>query len=572
MHLFPFLSWIKRYNRSYFKHDASAGLTVGVMLIPQGMAYAMIAGLPPQYGLYAALFPQIIYALMGTSRQLAVGPVATDSLLVAAGIGALSINDPTLYIAMAIFLAFYMGVIQLILGGLKLGFVVNFLSKPVINGFTSAAALIIGFNQLDALLGLSIPKSDSFLLFITSLFRALEQTHPFTLCIGLAGSFFLIGVKKYFPKLPGALILMATTTLLAATLNWEAQGIQLINEIPSGLPNFVLPALNFDQIYALTPLALTLALIAFMEAISVAKAIEEKENTPLLDPNQELIALGTANVVGSFFQAYPTTGGFSRTAVNYDAGAKTGLSALFSAAVVGVTLLFFTSFFHHLPKATLGAIIVVAVINLIDVRYPINLWKNNRQEFFILNFTFLATLWIGIKEGLLFGVLIALIHVIYQHSRPHIAVLGRIENTHYFKNIDRFATDVVTYPKVLILRFDGPLFFGNQGYFRSQINALIKKQPQPLQHLVIAAAPIHYIDATAMQMLNQWVEEANNKGITIYWTGLNGPQRDQFHQLGMVQRFDRQFFYSSLDAALNAIQGTDPSPIEKSIASQRNNH
>lgn len=572
MPLFPFLTWIKDYNRSWLKQDASAGITVGVMLIPQGMAYAIIAGLPPAYGLYAALFPQIVYAFMGTARQLAVGPVATDSLLVALGIGALSITDPQHYIETAVFLAFYVGAIQLLFGGLKLGFIVNFLSKPIINGFTSAVAIIIGLSQLHNLLGIGEIKNNAFPVFLQSLVEAPPQAHQFTLWISLGSICLLLGLKRYFPKAPAALLLVVSSTLTAAYFNWDALGVQLVKEIPGGFPQFALPTLNVEQVYTLTPLAITLAIIAFMEAVSVAKAIEEKDNTTTLEPNQELIALGTANLVGSFFQSYPTTGGFSRTAVNHNAGAKTGFSALFSALVVALCLLFFTDFFYHLPKATLGAIIVVAVVNLIDLRYPVTLWKNNRQEFFILSFTFLTTLWIGITEGLLFGVLVALVHVIYQHSRPHIAVLGRIENTHYFKNIDRFATDVVTYPKVLILRFDGPLFFGNQGYFRSQINALIKKQPQLPQHLVIAAAPIHYIDATAMQMLNQWVNECSSKEIIIYWTGLNGPQRDQFHRLGMVQRFENQFFYSSLDAALNAIQGTDPSPIEKSIASQRNNH
>lgn len=540
------------------------------MLVPQGMAYAMIAGLPPVYGLYAALFPQIVYAIMGTSRHLAVGPVAMDSLLVAAGIGALSVTDPSQHIALAIFLAFYVGVVQLILGGLKLGFLINFLSKPVISGFTSAAAIIIGFNQLHHLLGMQISQGNSFFALFLNIIKSLPLAHLPTLTVGLTSVVALLFGKRFFSKLPNALLLVIGATLLSSTMNWEAEGIAIVQDIPGGFPKFDLPTVSLTQIYALTPLAITLSLIAFLEAISIAKAIEEKEKKNELKPNQELIALGMANIMGSFFQAYPTTGGFSRTAVNYDAGAKSGFSALFSAAVIGLTLLFFTSFFYHLPNSILGAIILVAVINLVDLDYAKTLFKNNRQEFYILLFTFFMTLFVGIKEGILLGVFVALLFMIYQNTQPHIAVLGRISNTHYFKNIDRFSEEVITYPRVLILRFDGPLFFGNQGYFKSRINTLIKEQKQPINHLVIAAAPISYIDATAMQMLQQWMEHLNTKGVNVYWTGLNGPLRDRVYALELTNQLDKLFFFSSLDAALNAIQGKAPTAIEESIANQRN--
>lgn len=540
------------------------------MLVPQGMAYAMIAGLPPVYGLYAALFPQIVYAVMGTSRHLAVGPVAMDSLLVAAGIGALSVTDPNQHIALAVFLALYVGVLQLFLGGLKLGFLINFLSKPVINGFTSAAAIIIGVNQLHHLLGVQIPKSNSFFTLFQNTVKSLFFAHPPTVILGLVSVVALLVGKRFFSKLPYALFIVVSATLLSSSMNWEVLGIALVQDIPGGFPKFVLPTIDFSQIYALTPLALTLSLIAFLEAVSIAKAIEEKEKKKELKPNQELIALGMANIIGSFFQAYPTTGGFSRTAVNYDAGAKSSFSALFSAIVIGLTLVFFTPFFYHLPNSILGAIILVAVINLIDLDYPRRLLRNNREEFYILLFTFLITLFVGIKEGILLGVFIALLFMIYQNTQPHIAVLGRISDTHYFKNIDRFSEEVITYPGVLILRFDGPLFFGNQGYFKSRIDALIKEQKKPINHLVIAAAPISYIDATAMQMLHQWIERLNAKAINVYWTGLNGPLRDRIYTLELTDQLDKLFFFSSLDAALNAIQGKAPSAIEKSIANQRN--
>lgn len=568
---FPILGWAKNYNMEFLRGDSTAGLTVGIMLIPQGMAYAMIAGLPPVYGLYAALFPQLVYAVMGTSRQLAVGPVAMDSLMVATGIGALSLQSVEQYISLAVFLAFFMGVIQLLLGGLKLGFLVNFLSQPVISGFTSAAAVIIGLSQVNHLLGISIPRTNQFHHLFLSVVEASNQIHPYTVLLSFFGVSFLFLTKKYFPKIPGALFLVLLSTLFASYYNWESLGIKLIKDVPQGLPSFQWPSASFGHIYELAPLALTLALIAFMEAISVAKAIEEKEKSNRLRSNQELIALGMANIIGSLFQAYPTTGGFSRTAVNYDSGAKTGVSALFSAGIVGLTLLFFTSFFYFLPSAVLGAVIVVAVSKLFNWRYPKQLWKNSRQEFYILLFTFLITLFVGIKEGILIGVFAALLYMLFQSTQPHVAVLGQLKNTHYFKNINRFTQDIITFPGVLILRFDGQLFFGNQAYFKSEISQLISLQEIKVKHLVLAAAPISYIDATAFQMLIHWTEELNKKQITVYWTGLNGPLRDRFHQWEILQKNNQVFVYSSLESALNAIQGIPPTDVEKSIASQRNN-
>lgn len=570
-HFFPIFSWIKTYSRSFLKGDVSAGLTVGIMLIPQGMAYAMIAGLPPVYGLYAALFPQVVYAIMGTSRQLAVGPVAMDSLLVAAGLGALSLSTPSEYIALAAFLAVFVGVIQLVLGGLRLGFLVNFLSKPVISGFTSAAAIIIALSQLNHLLGINLPRTNKLHELFSFLIEMGPKAHLLSVLLSSLGISFLFLLKNYFPKLPGALLLVFLTTFISAQNNWEGLGLTIVKDVPGGLPSFALPSASWSQIFALTPLALTLALIAFMEAISVAKAVEEKEKTNDLNPNQELIALGSANIVGGLFQAYPTTGGFSRTAVNHDAGAKTGVAALFSAAVVGLTLVFFTSFFYHLPTAILGAIILVAVGKLIDLNYPHQLWKNNRAEFYILLFTFAVTLFIGITQGILLGVFAALLYMVYQNTRPHIAVLGRIKNTHYFKNVDRFSNDVTTYSEVLILRYDGQLFFGNQRYFKQQLSALIDQQKNPIKQLVLAAAPINYIDASALEMLSAFCEELGDKKINLYLTGLNGPIRDQFHKVGLTTRFNHLFFYSSLEAALNAIEGKAPTEIEQNIAKQRNN-
>lgn len=567
---FPNLSVLLSYPSGVWKGDLSAGLTVGVMLIPQGMAYAMIAGLPPVYGLYAAFVPQIVYALLGSSRQLAVGPVAMDSLLVAAGLSVLPNLSPEKYISLALVLALYVGGIQFVLGQLKLGFFVHFMSKPVISGFTSAAALIIGLSQANHLLGIDLPRTNQLHTLFWALIELGASAHATTLAIGLAGILLLGLLKKYLPKLPAALFLVAAGVLLSERLQWESYGVKVVGIVPGGLPSLHIPQVDLDTVVGLTPLALTIALIAFMEAIAIAKAVDEKNNTSHVQPNQELIALGAANMLGAFFQSYPTTGGFSRTAVNNQSGAQTSLAALLSAGVVALTLLFFTRHFYHLPNALLASIIMVAVFNLIDWSYPVLLWKTNRQEAFILFFTFLTTLFVGFTQGILLGVLVALVHLIYRTSSPHIAVLGQIQQTPYFKNITRFPTETVTRPGTLIVRFDGPLFFGNQAYFRSELTALLTQQKERVSHLVIDAGPIHLVDATALQMLQTWIKELEEEQIDLYWVQLTGPLRDLFEQNGLTKQMGQQHFFGSLAACIHYLTKQEVSALEQKIATQTN--
>ena len=412
---FPILDWLPSYKRTYLKDDLIAGVTVAILLIPQGMAYALIAGLPPIYGLYAALTPQIIYAILGTSRQLAVGPVAMDSLLVAAGLGALSIVSPDQYIQMAILLALLMGVIQFLLGIFRMGFIVEFISKPVISGFTSAAAIIIGFSQLKHLLGINISQSNKLHLVIESFFNSVTPVHFPTLIIGLVSIFLLVIIKKWNPKIPASLFIVTLGIAWVYFTKQNENGVQVVGLIPEGLPFFSLPNVTWENIQLLFSTAITLALVAFMEAISVAKAIEEKHKDYQVDANQELIALGSSNIIGSLFQSYPTTGGFSRTAVNDQAGAKTGVAPLITAAIIAVVLSFFTDWFYYLPKSILAAIILVAVVNLINVNYAIRLYKTAKDEFLVLLITFLFTLFIGITEGILLGILLSLLLLVYRN-------------------------------------------------------------------------------------------------------------------------------------------------------------
>ncbi|WP_339924571.1 sulfate permease [uncultured Cyclobacterium sp.] len=569
----PILHWLPSYKKTYLSGDVGAGLTVGIMLIPQGMAYAMIAGLPPVFGLYASLIPQVIYAIMGTSRQLAVGPVAMDSLLVASGLGALALTGMDEYIAMAIFLALFMGVIQLGLGLLRMGFLVNFLSKPVISGFTSAAAIIIALSQLKHLLGTTIESSSQIHILLGNAFSTVSDTNLITFGIGIFAILLIKAIKRFNSRIPAALVVVVLGVLGIYIFGLNDQGVKIVGEVPSGLPSFQVPTIAYSRISELLPIGLTLALIAFMEAISVAKAIEEKHSYYKVDSNQELIALGTSNILGSLFQSYPTTGGFSRTAVNDQAGAKTGVAPMISALVVGLTLLFLTPLFYYLPNAVLAAIIMVAVFGLIDYKYPIELFRNRRDEFFLLIATFMITLTVGIKEGILLGVLISLLLLVYRTSRPHIAVLGRIRNTDYFKNVGRFPEDTETFKDFLIIRFDAQLFFGNKDYFKNQLQIQLDNKGEAVKFIILNAEAINYIDSSAVHMLRQTIAELKRKGIKLVIAGAIGPTRDIFYSSGLIEDIGKNnFFVKTNEAFEHCMPFSSKSAIEEKISLQSKKH
>jgi sulfate permease, SulP family len=569
---FPILQWLPQYKKSWLSGDLSAGVTVGIMLIPQGMAYAMIAGLPPVYGLYAALLPQVIYALLGTSRQLAVGPVAMDSLLVASGLGALSLSGINDYIAMAVFLSLFMGSIQLLLGLLKIGFLVNFLSRPVISGFTSAAAIIIGMSQLKHLLGTEIERSNQIHILLQNAWPTLENTNFITLAIGLSAIVIIKLTKKFIPRVPGALAVVVIGVLVVYFGRLHEMGVNIVGMVPQGLPSFSLPVVETSRISELTPIALTLALIAFMEAISVAKAVEERHNEYEVNANQELVALGASNIVGSLFQSYPTTGGFSRTAVNDQAGAKTGISPLISAIIVGLTLLFLTPLFYYLPKAVLAAIIMVAVFGLIDVKYPKSLFGQRKDEFILLVATFIITLTIGITQGIFTGVLISLVLLLYRVSRPHIAILGKVKGTEYYRNINRFSNDTEQFPGLLIVRFDAQLFFGNAEFFRKEMLKAIANNGPETKAVILDALPINYIDSSAAHQLKQLVEELKSRGITFLIARVIGPARDIIYHSDLHEVIDEQNMFASINEAVNCFrEGKPRMPVSTRVASAPGN-
>lgn len=560
--LFPILNWLPRYSRKDFAGDLPAGLAVGVMLVPQGMAYALIAGLPVVYGLYAALVPQVIYAAMGTSRALAVGPVAMDSLLVASGLAGLAMVGSERYIELALLLALMMGAIQFALGTFRLGFLSDFLSRPVISGFTSAAALIIGFNQLGNLLGIPITRSAQLHELVLSTGDHLADIHLPTAAIGALSMAILVGIKRKAPRVPGALVVVV---LGIAAVALDAVATRTVGAVPSGLPHFHVPTFSADDLRTLFPVASTIALIAFMEAFSVAKSIAQNTKDHEVDANQELRALGLANVLGSMFGAYPTTGGFSRTAVNHRGGARTGISALISAAVVALTLTFLTDLFEFLPKAVLGAIIAVAVVGLVDVQYFRKLWSTHRNEALLLLTTFFITAFSGMVAGIASGVSLSIVLTMYRASRPHAAELGWIEGV--YRNLNRFPSAVKA-PGQLLVRYDGPLNYASQSHFKDYILSRIairEDEGDPIRRLVLSAKSIPYLDATATDMLEDLLDEFDTKGIQMAWAGAIGPVRDRLTKSGLMHRIGESNFHTELAYAMGEI---DPRTGASDIALQ----
>jgi SulP family sulfate permease len=570
---FPFLGWVSKYNRSFLFKDMVAGLTVGVILIPQGMAYAMIAGLPPVYGLYASVFPVLVYLFLGTSRQLAIGPVAMDSLLVAAGLGTLAITGIENYIALAIFLAFLVGVIQLLFGLLRMGFLVNFLSRPVISGFTSGAAVIIIFSQLKHLLGADIEKSNMFHQLVVNAFDKLAETNFYDLSIGIIGILVIVFLKKWNKKFPSVLLVVILGILAVFVFDLEEYGVKIVGEIPKGLPAFQIPNFNFQDAMDLWPIALTLALVGYLEAISIGKAIEERNNEETVDANQELVALGTSNMVGSFFQAYPVTASFSRSAISNEIGGKTNFFALISVVMVVLTLLFFTPMFYHLPNAVLASIIMVSVFGLIDFKYPISLWKFRKDEFVVLMLTFLITVFIGIKEGVLIGVLLSLLLMVYRTSKPHFAILGKIRGSEYYKNVERFGDEIEKRDDLLILRFDSQLYFGNKSYFKTHLMKEVNAKGDTLKGVILNAEAINYIDSTAANMLVSVINELLERNLQFYIAGAIGPTRDIIFSSGIIDALSKEFlFVRTKDAVAYFDNPENISDFREKIAHQSKNH
>ena len=548
--IIPILEWLPNYTTSCFKGDCVAGLTVAIILIPQGIAYALIAGLPPIYGLYSGLVPQVVYAILGSSRQVAIGPVAMDSLIVATGVSTLALVGSESYIDIAILLAFMVGGIQFILGVSRLGFVVNFLSRPVISGFTSAVALTIGINQFSNLFGVDFVQSDQIQYVLEDIWHNIANFNIHTAAIGLTSIGIVIALRKVDKRIPNALIIVVLGVVIMRYFGNGLKGVSIVEEIPSRLPSFAFPELDVSLIKELLPIALTLVMVGYLETISIGKSLEAKQNKYKIRPNQELVALGMSNMIGSWFKAYPSTSSFSRSAINQETGATTGMASLVSALVILLTLLFLTPLFYHLPKAVLAAIITVAVFGLVNLKEAIFLWKSYNQDFWLLVATFLSTLLLGIEYGIVIGVALSLVILIFRTSRPYVTELGKVPNSNFYRNRERFS-EVSTDNEILVLRFDSQLFYANASYFVERLGDMVERKGSQLKLIVLDAESINRVDSTGVAMLKERIKYYQNKNILFYFAGVKGPVRDCLFRGKILELISLDHFYMRVNGAVN---------------------
>ncbi|MBI4969036.1 MAG: sulfate permease [Rhodospirillales bacterium] len=531
------------------KADLIAGVTVSLVLIPQSMAYAQLAGLPAHYGLYAALVPVVVGALFGSSKHLATGPVAVVSLLTASTFMGHALPGDDVFPILAILLAMMVGVIQFALGIFRLGFVVNFLSHPVIVGFTNAAAIIIALSQLPKFLGLPIERSDRFLVDIGTMLLELPRTHWPTLAFGIAALVLMAGLKRWWPQFPSVLAAVALTTAISWLIDYQGLGGSVVGAIPAGLPSVALPVTDVNTLITLLPGALIIALVGFTEAISIAKAIAIKTKDRI-DPNQELIGQGLANLLGSLAQAYPSSGSFSRTAVNYSAGAKTGLASLVSAMMVVVALLFLTPLLFHLPQAVLAAIIMMAVGGLIDFPAMRHAWSANRHDGVASAITFAATLGFApqLDLGIFFGATLAVLLFLYRTMRPRVALLGRFDDG----TLRDLAVhpDLPNDPRMILIRFDGQLYFANVAYFEDELLAAVAAKPEA-QYVLVVGDGINQIDASGEEVLRHLTLRLKENGITLVFSGLKRQILQVMHQTGLYDIIGgRKNHFATVDMAL----------------------
>ena len=548
--LIPILEWLPNYNSSRLKGDFIAGITVSIILIPQGIAYALIAGLPPIYGLYCALVPQLVYAIFGSSRQVAIGPVAMDSLIVATGVSTLALAGSDSYITITILLAFMVGSIQFLLGVFRLGFIVNFLSKPVISGFTSAVALTIGINQFRNLFGVDFVQSDQIQYVLEDIWFNIIDFNSHTTVIGLTSVGVIILLRKINKKIPNALLVVVVGILTIRYFGDEFSDVAIVKDIPSGLPSFSFPEMDISQMRELLPIALTLVMVGYLETISIGKSLEAKQDEYKLRPNQELIALGLSNIIGSWFKAYPSTSSFSRSAINQESGATTGMASLVSVVMVLLTLLFLTPLFYHLPKTVLAAIIIVAVFGLVNAKEAIFLWKANNLDFWLLVVTFFSTLLFGIEYGIMIGVGLSLIILIFRTSRPYVAELGKVPDSDFYRNRERF-NEVILDDEVLVFRFDAQLFYANSSYFIETLELMVEEKGPRLKLIVLDAESINRVDSTGVEMLKERIKFYHKKNILFYFAGVKGPVRDHLFRGKILEIITLDHFYMRVNGAVN---------------------
>jgi len=531
---FPILTWGPQYTNNKFADDTVAALIVAIMLIPQALAYSLLAGLPVETGLYASIIGLSVYAIFGTSNTLSVAPVAVISLMTSAALAKLSLPNPEEMVTAALALTFLSGVFLLFLGLLRLGFMANFLSHPVISSFVTASALIIGFSQMQHILGVSA-NGQNFLELIVSLVREVPNTNLVTLALGVGSVVFLVFwktmIKSRLLKLgldsriattfsrAGPLLIALITGFLAYALRLDQQGIQLLGEVPQGLPVFGLPDMSVDLLSALMGSALFISIIGFVESISVAQTLAGRRRERV-DLDQELVGLGTANLASSFSGGFPVSGGFSRSVVNFEAGAATPAAGFFTAILITIVALFFTPALFWLPRVALAAIIIVAIYGLIDFSVVRKAWKYSKTDFAAVFITLLLTLTVGVEAGIGAGVLASILIHLYKTSQPHVAVIGRVKGTEHFRSVDLHTVE--TFENQLSIRIDESLYFANTRYLEELIFNLIADKPK-LEHVILMCTAVNKIDMSALETLEKINQTLIESGIKLHLSEVKDP-------------------------------------------------
>jgi len=556
---FPVLDWGRSYGRAALQGDLIAAVIVTIMLIPQSLAYAMLAGLPPEAGLYASILPIILYAIFGTSRALAVGPVAVVSLMTAAAVGQVAEAGTAGYAVAALTLAVMSGAILLGMGLLKLGFLANFLSHPVIAGFITASGILIAASQLKHILG--VPASGHTLPeMLGSLVRNLGAVNPITLVIGVSATAFLFWVRKGMkplllrrgvsPKLAdvaqkaGPVAAVVVTTLAVWALGLAGQGVSIVGDVPQALPPLTLPSLDFGLLTALFVPALLISVIGFVESISVAQTLAAKKRQRI-DPNQELIGLGAANLGAGFTGGFPVTGGFARSVVNFDAGAETPAAGAYTALGLGIAALALTPLIYFLPTATLAATIIVAVMSLVNLSILKTSWEYSRADFAAVASTILLTLGFGVETGVSAGVILSILLHLYKTSTPHVAEVGLVPGTQHFRNIHRH--EVETDPSILTIRIDESLYFPNARFLEDYVLDRVTADC-PIKHVVLMCSAVNVIDYSALEALEGLNHRLQDMGVTLHLSEVKGPVTDRLIKTSFLDDLSGTVFLSQYDA------------------------
>ncbi len=556
------LSWFTGYQRSWLAGDLTAGMVVTVMLIPQSLAYAMLAGLPPEVGLYASVLPLFAYALFGSSMALAVGPVAVASLMTASALAPVAAQGSPEYLAMAILLALLSGVILFVAGLLRMGFLAHFLSHPVISGFISGSAILITVGQLKYLLGMPLP-SGSIVKTLSAVTQQLPQMNTTTAAIGIAALVFLLFSRLYLGKLlkqigmpekvadlitklaPMAAVITSTAVVAQYDLDQSA-AVSIVGQVPAGLPALHLPTLEWQAMAVLLLPAALISLVGFVESVSVAQSLAFKRGQRI-DPNRELLGIGAANIASALSGAYPVTGGFARSVVNFSAGAQTPAAGVISAVLMAVVIASFTGGFHYLPHAVLAATIIVAVTALIDIDTLVEAWRYDKADALSLLLTFFGVILLGVEEGILLGVVLSLAVLVWRSSHPHMAVVGRVPGTEHFRNVDRH--QVETLPGLVALRIDESLYFANAQALESRIEALLRTHPGTRCILLILSA-VNQLDSTALGILTELEKSLASRNISLQFSEVKGPVLDRLRPTPLGERMKDRIYLSTHQAFL----------------------